>query len=172
MAAVPSFSRIFRWIYTHTEGFLMVVFILMLLTDVLIGILARYVHFEVVFATELGKYIFIWLCTIGISCAAKDHQHIRLDFFTDKLSIPHKYSWIISQVFFLTLCLFFIYYGLQLTVMHLEMNKAAMGFRFPMFVFTAAIPTGFLLTAIRLILDINRTIRNGQSDNPYLKPET
>ena len=50
-----------RSVYEHTEGFLLVVLTIMLVMDVLLGILARYSPIEVVFATELGKYIFIWL---------------------------------------------------------------------------------------------------------------
>ena len=161
-------SRIFRAMYEYPEGFLMVVFTLMLLTDVLIGILARYVQFEVVFATELGKYIFIWLCCIGISSAAKDHQHIRLDYFAEKLKIPPIYSWLISQLLFLALSLVFTYLGAKLTATHMAMNKSAMGFQFPMFVFTAAIPVGFLLTSVRLTQDILRTLRNISTNKSQL----
>ena len=150
--------RVLRVIYQYPEGFLMVVFTLMLLTDVLLGIMARYVQFEVVFATELGKYIFIWLCCIGISSAAKDHQHIRLDYFAERLKIPHHHSWLISQFLFLVMSLVFTFLGAKLTISHIAMNKSAMGFQFPMFLFTAAIPVGFLLTSIRLIQDILRNL--------------
>ena len=70
--------KIFHLIYHHTEGFLLFVLTILLVTDVLLGILARYVRFEIVFATELGKYLFIWLCAIGISAAAKDKVSERL----------------------------------------------------------------------------------------------
>jgi len=166
MAGGRFIPRALRTVYKYPEGFLMVVFTLMLLTDVLIGILARYVQLEVVFATELGKYIFIWLCCIGISSAAKDHQHIRLDYFAEKLKIPHNYSWLISQFLFLGLSLAFTFLGAQLTIAHIAMSKSAMGFQFPMFLFTAAIPIGFLLTSIRLIQDIVRTFRNIGTNEP------
>jgi TRAP-type C4-dicarboxylate transport system permease small subunit len=163
-------KKIFHWVYEHTEGFLMVVFTLMLVTDVLLGILARYVQFEVVFAEELGKYLFIWLCAIGISAAAKDHQHIRLDFFADALRLPPRWTWLLSQSLFLIFSLFFGYWGLQLTLMHFGMNKSAMGFSFPMFVFTAALPFGFFLTSLRLIIDIVRTMKEGEPKRP-IHPE-
>jgi TRAP-type C4-dicarboxylate transport system permease small subunit len=163
-------KKIFLTLYEHTEGFLMAVFTLMLVTDVLLGILARYVHFEVVFATELGKYLFIWLCAIGISAAAKDHQHVRLNFFVEKLPISRRTTWILSQVLFLVFTLFFCYWGLRLTLMHFEMNKSVMGFHFPMFVFTAALPIGFALTSLRLILDIIHCLKKTNPPQPWIMP--
>jgi len=146
-------------VYKHTEGFLLSVFTLMLVTDVLIGILARYVHFEVVFATELGKYLFIWLCAIGISAAANDNQHVRINYFVDKLPINRKITWIFSQVLFLIFSVFFFYWGLQLTLMHIALDKSVMGFNFPMYLFTAALPVGFGLTSIRLIHNIINIVK-------------
>ena len=94
-------KHIFHMVYHYTEGFLLVVLTILLVTDVLLGILARFIHFEVVFATELGKYIFIWLCAIGISAAAKDNQHVRMSFIVEKLGIDRKVTWILSQTLFL-----------------------------------------------------------------------
>jgi len=144
----------FTFLYQHTEGFLMAVLAILLVIDVLTGILARFVHFEVVFATELGKYIFIWLCAIGISTAAKDNQHVRIHFIAQRLPLNPRVTWIVSQVLFLVFTFFFFYWGLKLTWMHFEMHKSAMGFNFPMYIFTAAIPIGFALTSIRLIQNI------------------
>ena len=137
----------------------MVVLALLLVVDVLLGILARFVHFEVVFATELGKYIFIWLCAIGISAAARDNQHVRIHFIARRLPFNPRITWLITQVLFLVFTFFFFYWGLRLTWMHYEMSKLAMGFNFPMYIFTAAIPVGFALTSIRLIQDILSSIK-------------
>jgi hypothetical protein len=38
--------------------------------------------------------------------------------------------------------------------MHFSMKKSAVGFNFPMYVFTIAMPIGFFLTSLRLIRDI------------------
>ena len=151
--------RILKLIYRNTEGFLISVFTLMLVTDVLAGILARYVKFEIVFATELGKYIFIWLCAIGISAAAKDNQHVRISLVAEKLPVSRRISWILSQVLFLLFSLLFFYIGFRLTWMQYIMQKSAMGFNFPMYLFTAALPAGFALTAIRLVADIVEKIK-------------
>jgi TRAP-type C4-dicarboxylate transport system permease small subunit len=66
-------SRLYKWSLEDIEGYLMILITTMLVIDVFLGILARFVHFQHVFATELGKYLFIWLCMIGISSAAKDN---------------------------------------------------------------------------------------------------
>jgi len=157
--------KFFSLLYDHTEGFLMVLLVWLLVLDVLLGILARYVHFDVVFATELGKYIFIWLCAIGISAAAKDNQHVRIYFMAKRIPINPRITWIITQVLFLIFSTFFFFWGLSLTWMHYSMGKMAVGFQFPMYIFTAALPVGFALTSIRLIQDIFKKMRSsGKTD--------
>lgn len=155
-------GKLLFYIYDHTEIFLLVILVVMLVTDVLLGILARFVRFEVVFATELGKYLFIWLCAIGISAAARDNQHVRINFLVALLPVKRKITWIISQVFFLLFSVFFLYLGVRLTLMHFEMEKTAMGFNFPMYIFTAALPFGFFLTSVRLVIDILKSMSDPQ----------
>ncbi len=147
-------SRLYKWSFDDVEGYLMVLITSMLVIDVFLGILARFVHFQHVFTTELGKYLFIWLCMIGISSAAKDNQHIRISFIVEKLPVNPKITWIISQLMFLLFTILFLYLSLRLTWMHFTMEKSAVGFNFPMYLFTAAMPVGFFLTSLRLIKDI------------------
>lgn len=155
--------QINKKILDQSEGILMLIITIMLVIDVLIGILARFVHFQHVFATELGKYLFIWLCLVGISAAAKDNQHIRISFIVEKLPINPKVTWILSQLIFLVFSILMFYVGLRLTWMHFSMSKSAVGFNFPMYVFTTALPLGFLLTSLRLIKDIVENINGSKS---------
>ncbi len=147
-------SWINKWSFDDMEGYLMVLITSMLVIDVFLGILARFIHFEHVFATELGKYLFIWLCLIGVSAAAKDNQHIRISYIVERLPINPRITWIMSQLIFLLFAILFLYLSSRLTWMHFTMNKSAVGFNFPMYVFTLAMPVGFFLTSIRLIKDI------------------
>lgn len=141
------------------ESILLWAFTIMLLADVLLGIVARYVNFEIVFADELGKYLFIWLCLLGISAATRDNQHVRLNFIASRLPLPSKVTAIISQSLFLAFTLFYFYWTARLTWMHFTMDKSVMGFRFPMYLFTAALPFGFALTSIRLVQDLIRVVK-------------
>lgn len=153
-------TSIIYLVYKNAEGFLLCAFTFLLVMDVFFGILARYVHFEIVFADELGKYFFVWLCAIGISTAAKDNQHVRLNFVVQRIPVSRKVTWITSQLFFLLFTVFLFSWSIQLTYMHFTMNKSVMGFRFPMFVFTAALPLGFFLSSARIIHDIYATVKN------------
>ena len=158
MSTISSIGLRLRALSDRAEGILLWVFTLLLLADVLLGILARYVDFDVVFADELGKYLFIWLCTIGISAATRDNQHVRLNFIAARLPLSPKVVRITSQLLFLSFTLFYFYWTGRLTWMHFVMDKSVMGFRFPMYVFTAALPFGFALTSLRLIEDIVRVM--------------
>lgn len=145
------------WLRSATaraEHLLLWIFTALLLSDVLLGILARYVDLQITFADELGKYLFIWLCMVGISAATRDDQHVRLTFIASRMPLSPRALRAVSQVMFLVFALYFFYWSLQLCLMHLRMEKSVMGFRFPMFLFTISLPCGFALTSFRLIQDI------------------
>jgi C4-dicarboxylate transporter DctQ subunit len=153
-------ASIIKRMYQNAEAFLLCAFTFLLVMDVLFGILARYVHFDVVFSDELGKYFFVWLCAIGISAAAKDNQHVRVNFVVQRLPVNRMVTWVLSQLFFLLFTLFLFYWSTQLTYMHFTMNKSVMGFQFPMYVFTAALPLGFFLSSVRIFHDVYATLKN------------
>jgi TRAP-type C4-dicarboxylate transport system permease small subunit len=162
-STISSIGLRLRALSDRAEGILLWVFAVLLLADVLLGILARYVDFQVVFADELGKYFFIWLCAIGISAATKDNQHVRLNFIAARLPLNPKFVRITSQLLFLAFSLFYFYWTCRLTWMHFVMDKSVMGFRFPMYLFTAALPFGFALTSVRLIEDIVSVVKKNGS---------
>jgi len=166
---VESKRRGLWWVITdQTEQVLLLFLGVFLLVDILTGIVYRHVHFNTVFAEELGKYLFVWFCCIGIAAAAKDNQHIRVDFFANKLPISRKVIWLASQVLFLCFALFFFYVGLNLTLMHYSMDTSAQGFNFPMWVFIAAVPFGYGLTCIRMFQDIIHRLRHWEEAVPVL----
>jgi len=141
----------------HIEGFLLCILTLLLVVDVLLGILSRYIHFETVFATELGQYLFIWLGLVGVSAATRDRQHVRFNLISSRFGKFRRFSWMFSQFMFLFFALFFAYWGVRLMISHYELDKSTVGFDAPMYIFTAAIPVSFALTSIRLIIDIKDT---------------
>jgi TRAP-type C4-dicarboxylate transport system permease small subunit len=162
---VPSDRSKLRILTDRAEAVLLWIFTVMLIADVLLGILARYIQFDMTFADELGKYLFIWLCTVGVSAAAKDNQHVRLSFIASRLPLPEKFVALISQTVFLGFALLLLYWSARLTWMHFVMEKTAMGFPVPMYPFTAALPVGFGLTSLRIIQDIFSLIKTGKHTN-------
>jgi TRAP-type C4-dicarboxylate transport system permease small subunit len=166
---VKSKRRGFWWVVTgQTEQILLLFLGVFLLLDILTGIVYRYVHFETVFAEELGKYLFVWFCCIGIAAAAKDNQHIRVDFFANKLPVRRRVTWLASQVLFLCFAGFFCYVGFKVMMMHYHNGSSAPGFDFPMWVFVAAVPFGYGLTCIRMIQDIVHRLRHWEEAVPVL----
>jgi TRAP-type C4-dicarboxylate transport system permease small subunit len=47
------------------------------------------------------------------------------------------------------------------------MEKSAMGFDFPVYYFTAALPVGFALTALRLTTNIIQTLKGNYNTPPW-----
>ena len=171
MQASPRPISTLRYATGLAEHILLWIFTTLLLLDVLLGILARYVDLPIVFADELGKYLFIWLCMIGLSAATRDDQHVRLSFISSRMPFSPRVLRATSQIMFLCFTLFFCYWSLQLSIMHFKMEKSVMGFRFPMFWFTASLPFGFALTSLRLIQDIMDLLRSHAAMHHSKPPE-
>ena len=164
----PARRGIWYWITDQTEQVLLLFLGVFLLLDILISIVHRHVHFEMVFAEELGKYLFIWFCCVGIAAAAKDNQHIRVDFFANKLPVSRRVTWLASQLLFLCFAGFFCWIGTNVMMMHYRNGNTAPGFEFPMWVFVAAVPFGYGLTCIRMIQHIVHRLRHWDEPVPLL----
>ncbi|MFZ7120215.1 MAG: TRAP transporter small permease [Eubacteriaceae bacterium] len=138
--------------------YLNVFFLILLILTVFSGIISRYINFNIVFSEEFGKYFFIWVCMIGIAIAAREDAHIRIDYFILKTKINNKLSTICRLIFFLVFSLIMTYLGFKLTIFHFSLGKTTIGIRFPIFLFTAALPIGFSLTSLSIYISMIQKI--------------
>jgi TRAP-type C4-dicarboxylate transport system permease small subunit len=110
---------------------------------------------------ELARYLFIWLIYIGISYGVKKNAHVAVT-ATDLVLSETWRKWIkiISNLVFLAFAACAFYYGREVCATIARLGQQTPAMDIPMWLVYAAVPTGFCLTAIRLVQSLCRQWRD------------
>lgn len=129
-----------------------VVLLVLLVLDVWLGVLARYVlPISITFTEELARYLMIWMALLAISSAVVRRQHIGVGFLFERFPAGLR-RWL-SLGFSLIGCGFFVvlaYYGCGMV--ERAMNRSTMIFGMPRGYAVASVPVAALLAAAQLVL--------------------
>ena len=92
-----------------------VLLLILLVLDVWLGIMARYVlPFSATFTEELARYLMIWMALLAVSCGIAHREHIGVEFIYDRF--PPKGRKFLAIMFDVIAFVFFaamFWYGLD-----------------------------------------------------------
>ena len=134
------------------EDYLLLILAVVLFFDVLIQIISRYLPVTLSLTEELGRYLFIYMVCFGISRAVRTNEHIRVTYFVSFL--PQKlqyYIALLADFLFLIFLLVVIYVGATNAYFHFQINKMAISFALPLWIFTICRPISFAVASVTLI---------------------
>ena len=101
---------------------------------------------------ELIRYIYIWLCWVGVSLAQRRGEHIQLTFIADLLPKKvQKVLGILVSILLIVFTIWLVYMGFTLTAQVAASNARSTALRIPMFIVYAAFPMGNLFYCLRII---------------------
>lgn len=122
-------------------------------------VISRYfLNFPIMWAGELGRYLFIWIVYLGASVAITKRKHIIVGFIAEKLPPKIRYYLELLIHFFMIVFFFFIfYYGIQYAWKYMDypafsIKQIRMGW-----VYLAA-PVGMFLMIINLFRSLPKNI--------------
>jgi TRAP-type C4-dicarboxylate transport system permease small subunit len=131
---------------------LCVALLVVLVLDVWLGVLARYVlPFRLTFTEELARYLMIWMALLAVSCGIAHREHIGVEFIFARLPAPVR-RWL-ALAFDLTAFAFFailFFYGLGFTVTGFQ--RLSMIYQIPKGWFFAGVPIAAGLACLQLAL--------------------
>ena len=141
--------------------------VLLLVLDVWLGVVARYVlHWQIPWTEELARYIMIWGILLAVPCCCFRREHIGLTLLHDRL--PPKLLRIVNVFLDLVAFCFFAFLAFTGTAFAEKgLAQVSTVFSMPMAVPYAAIPTAFSLAAVQtlvaLVLDLGGEYINDDS---------
>lgn len=146
-------------IYNYFEEIFLVTIFAILVADIFLQVIMRYVFNNSLFwSEELGRFLFEWLTWIGISLGAKKGEHIKITMLVDKFGFKKAQILnIISSMIVLGICAVTIYYGIYLCLFWIGSKyiclqiSLAWGY--------LAIPIGCSLMALRTLGNIWESIK-------------
>lgn len=126
--------------------------LVLLVLDVWLGVLARYVlPFRLTFTEELARYLMIWMALLAVSCGIAHREHIGVEFLFVRLPASVR-RWL-ALAFDLTAFAFFailFFYGLGFTAA--GFGRLSMIYQIPKGWFFAGVPIAAGLACIQLAL--------------------
>lgn len=131
---------------------LCVLLLALLVLDVWLGVVARYlIPMPITFTEELARYLMIWMALLAVSSGVVHRQHIGVGFLFERLP-----GWLrrwLSLAFSAIGCAFFLtvfWYGLGFA--ERGMNRVTMIYGMPRGYAFAAVPVAAALAAVQLLL--------------------
>jgi len=124
---------------------------------VVVEVFCRYVLGQPIMGTEaVSRLGFIWLTFIGGAAVTRDHEHIRLTFFIDKLS--KKARLILEQVLDIIIIIFsVIIIKTAFSFMNIQKGIMTSSIGLPRTAFTLAIPIGLILMVFYYVLHFRKS---------------
>jgi TRAP-type C4-dicarboxylate transport system permease small subunit len=122
-------------------------------------VFARIVGISTVGTVELGGFLLVWVCYLGIAYGLRKGKHIRVDIIYDRM--PEKIQilfLIIGNLICVAFSLLLTWEGLKLIRMFYEIGEDSLILRVPMYIVYIALPIGMILFAVEAIREIILTI--------------
>jgi TRAP-type transport system small permease protein len=146
--AARSLSLRINW---FVERFCVLLLVLLVL-DVWLGVLVRYViPMPITFTEELARYLMIWMALLAVSAAIVHRQHIGVEFVFTRLPAPAR-RWLAVAFDLIGFLFFFGLFWYGLSFVERGMGRTTMIYGMPRGYAFAAVPVAALLAAIQLLL--------------------
>ena len=136
--------------------FIVVILMAVLVVDVWIGVLDRYLfHWQLPWPEILARYLMIWTVLLAVSCGIARREHIGLTIVLFRLPDGlRRAALIASDMLAIVLFLYVLWFGYGFAASGL--NRQAMIFDMSMMPAFAAIPAAAALCALQLALVLVR----------------
>ncbi|CCN73143.1 TRAP transporter small permease [Vibrio nigripulchritudo] len=147
-SVVPHIKQTLNRVNQFIVGILMI----MLILDVWIGVLDRYVfQWQLVWVEELARYIMIWAILMAVPCCTAGREHMGLEFVVRRF--PQPIQTLIKRTLGLLTCLFFFYIAYLGYFFAMKgANQLSTVFALPMSYAYAAVPVTFALSGFQALL--------------------
>lgn len=135
------------------ENFIVLSFLGIMFVILFFQIMLRYFfNHPLIWSEELARYLFVWVAFIGASFGVRDSSHINLTVIFN--IFPKNLRTVIRIITNLVCIIFFVYLipdSIKLTIEQFSIASSAIGL--PMGLVFLAVPVGFVLMSIRLLIN-------------------
>ena len=151
----------FYWMNLVEDIFLGVGFIVIIAITFLQVIMRVVVNNSLSWSEELVRYVYIWLCWVGVSLAERRNEHIQLTFITDRF--PQKTQKVIGicvSLILIVLSCWLIYQGVMLVDTLRDAGSTSIALKIPMHLVYLSMPVGMLLFGVRVVAKLVHQLRD------------
>ena len=129
-----------------------VALLVLLVLDVWLGVLLRYViPLPLTFTEELARYLMIWMALLAVSCGISHREHIGVEFIFVRLPAPVR-RWLAVAFDVIAFIFFFALFWYGLGFVERGMTRLTMIYSIPKGYAFAGVPLAAALACIQLAL--------------------
>lgn len=146
-------QKLFK-IFNHIEEKFLTIGLAFLVLITFLQVIMRITGNANSWSEETARYLYIWLCWVGLSYCQREHEHIRITFLRDRLGpLGKKIIELIVIVSSGVFSIILAYLGLELVTNLIEQNTQSPYLNIPMWIIYAAVPVGCIFYVCRLVAD-------------------
>jgi TRAP-type C4-dicarboxylate transport system permease small subunit len=140
----------------QTEKTICVISITVMLVVLTFQVLSRYVLEQSnIWTEELARYLYIWLVFVGVSYAEKEFAHIKIDFLVKVFPKKFRpYAALLGEILLLVFSLYMVYIAASYVQGVVGRGQISQALKISMVFPYIAIPVGFALMALRVLINI------------------
>ena len=148
-------KKVLHWL-DQVEKIICVAAILIMLVVLSYQVLSRYVVKQSnIWTEELARYLYIWLVFVGVSYAEREFIHIKIDVLGKVF--PKKFrptAALIGEILLFAFAVYMVYVSIPYVQATIARGQFSQALKISMAFPYIAIPFGFALLAIRVLLNI------------------
>lgn len=131
---------------------LCVVLLVILVLDVWLGILVRYViPWNLTFTEELARYLMIWVALLAVSCGISHREHIGVEFLFVRLPARAR-RWLAVSFDIIGFCFFFALFWYGLSFAEKGFSRLTMIYAMPKGYAFAGVPLAAFVACVQMAL--------------------
>lgn len=145
--------------FNQVEEAISVLIFALLVLDVFIGVIWRYVlNNSLVWTDELSRLLFVWITWLGLSVGEAHKEHIKISMFTDRLPfrVAHVVN-ILANLITIAIAAIVAYY--VIVVSNTMAGSMYVTLKVPYAIGYWSIPVGCALYIIRLLFDCSKSLK-------------
>ena len=135
-------------------------FVVVILVGFLQVVMRTFFNRSLTWSEELIRYVYVWLCWVGISLCERRNEHIQLTFVLNLLPVAvQKSIGIVIHIGLIIFTAWLTWLGLQLTATVYGMGTTSTALSIPLYLVYLSFPTGCMLYCIRILCKLPGEIK-------------
>ncbi len=144
----------------HFEETLAAIVFVIMLGLTFINVVFRNFSASISFTEEITTSLFVLLCMLGTSLAARDHAHLGLSALTELLPAKtRKILAIVADVLGIVFSVILIVTGIQMVISEYVMKQISIALQIPQWIYGCFLPFGACLMMIRFAQAMSDNIK-------------
>lgn len=130
-------------------------------------VFARFFYISTKGIEEMGSYLLIWVCYLGVAFGLKKGRHIRVDIIYGRMPKNiQRIFLIIGNLICILYSIIITWEGIKMIGVFHKLGELSLILRIPLYIVNIAVPVGMVLFALEALREIVLTLKERKIEVP------